>query len=32
MAECQFSDKTLAEVLDKIDRGVVELMNKYPNQ
>lgn len=32
MAECQFSDKNLAGALDKIDKGVAELMRKYPNQ
>jgi len=32
MAECQFSDKNLAGAVEKIDRGIAELMNKYPNQ
>ena len=30
MAECQFSDKHLAGALDKIDKGLAELMKKYP--
>ena len=31
-AECQFSDKHLAGALDKIDKGVAEVMKKYPNK
>jgi len=30
LAECQFSDIHLAGAMDKVDRGIVELMKKYP--
>jgi len=32
LAECQFSDKHLAGVLDKVDKGIVKLMKKYPGK
>mmetsp|Transcript_41786 Transcript_41786/g.55068 ORF Transcript_41786/g.55068 Transcript_41786/m.55068 type:complete len:196 (-) Transcript_41786:1088-1675(-) len=32
LAECQFSDKHLAGALEKIDKGVAELMQKYPGR
>ena len=31
-AECQFSDKHLAGCLDKIDKGVSEMMKKHPGK
>ena len=32
LAECQFSDKHLAGALDKVDKGIGELMKKYPGR
>ena len=36
LAECNFngnfSDRFLAEILDKIDKGIAELLKKYPGR